>query len=78
MNRNVTIVIIILVLVVIAGYFVWLRSKYQTPVTPQVSETVSVSPTPSPEVMTASPSATPGAKEATGSTKTATSGAKAK
>lgn len=68
MNRNVTIVVIILVLVVIAGYLIWLRSKFQPPVTPQVQEQVQVTPTPQPTVE-ASPSATPGGKEATGSMK---------
>lgn len=37
MNRNITIVVIILILVVIAGYLVWLRSNYQTQVTPEAS-----------------------------------------
>lgn len=70
MNRNVSIVVVILVLVVIAGYLVWLRSKYQPTVSPAVTE-VEVTPSPSPEV-SASPSA---AVEATGSVKpnTATS-----
>lgn len=71
MNRNVTIVVIILVLVVIAGYLVWLRSKVQAPVSPQVIEEVVIA-SPSPEAE-ASPSATPtvspGAKEATPATK---------
>ncbi len=67
MNRNVSIVVVILVLVVIAGYLVWLRSKYQPQVTPQVVREVEVTPTtlPSP----ATPSAAEGAKEATGSMK---------
>jgi hypothetical protein len=65
MNRNVTIVIIILVLVVIAGYLVWIRSKYQPPISPVVSEQVqTVEPSLSP-----SPTATPGTKEASGSMK---------
>lgn len=51
MNRNITIVVIILILVVIAGYLVWLRSNYQTQVTPEVRVEEVV-----PEV--ASPSAT--------------------
>lgn len=67
MNRNITIVIVILALVVIAGYLVWLRSKFQQPVTPQV-EQVAVTVTPEPTTQ-ASPSATPGTKEATGSVK---------
>lgn len=66
LNRNVTIVIVILVLVVIAGYLIWLRSKFQAPVTPQVQEQVTVTPQPTIE---ASPSATPGSKEATSSMK---------
>ena len=69
MNRNVSIVIVILVLVVIAGYLVWLRSRYQPPVTAlpesSASPEVMVSPSPSLEV-SASPSAKP---------KSATSGA---
>ncbi len=67
MNRNVTIVVVILVLVVIAGYMIWIRSKYQAPMTPKSQEEVQIvepSPSPSPVV-----SATPGTKEATGSTK---------
>lgn len=68
MNRNVTIVVIILVLVVIAGYLVWLRSKFQAPVTPQAKEQVQATVTPEPTIL-ASPSATPGGKEATGSMK---------
>lgn len=67
MNRNVTIVVVILVLVVIAGYLIWLRNRYQSPVSPQ-SEEVSVTPTSNPE-QSATPSASPGGKEATGSVK---------
>lgn len=79
MNRNVTIVVIILVLVVIAGYLIWIRSKFQPPVVPTSQEQVQDSVTPAP-FATASPSATPVSKEATGSTKTksATSPAVAK
>lgn len=75
MNRNIAIVIIILVLVVIAGYLVWLRSKVAAPVSPQVIE-VDVSPSPQPEITaspSATPTATPGGKEATGSVKQKTS-----
>ena len=68
MNRNVTIVVVILVLVVIAGYLIWLRSRYSAPVSPQPSPEVTVTPTSSPQV-TATPSASPGGKEATGSMK---------
>ncbi|MBI2020493.1 hypothetical protein HYS94_03650 [Candidatus Daviesbacteria bacterium] len=71
LNRNVTIVVIILVLVVIAGYLVWLRSKYQPPVSPVVEETVTVSPIPTPTEI-ATPSASP-TEEATGSMKQKTS-----
>lgn len=68
MNRNVSIVVILLVLVVIAGYLIWLRSKVQPTVTPQVEQQVQVTPTM--ELTTeASPSATPVKKEATGSVK---------
>lgn len=70
MNRNVSIVVIILVLVVIAGYLVWIRSKYQPPVVPKTEDQVQVvEPTQS---ASASPSATPIAKEATGSMKSKT------
>lgn len=72
MNRNVAIVTIILVLVVIAGYLVWLRNRYQPPVSPQPSPEVTTTPTSTP-VQTATPSATPGGKEATGSMKQKTS-----
>lgn len=86
MNRNITIVVIILVLVVIAGYLIWLRSRYQQSISLQASPeiTATVAPTPiSTPVVTASPSAlpagrqaAPGGKEATGSVKqkTATPG----
>lgn len=61
-----------MVLVVIAGYLVWLRSKV-VPVSPQPENTVEEV-TPSPiATMSASPSATPSGKEATGSTKQKTS-----
>lgn len=66
MNRNVSIVVVILVLVVIAGYLVWLRSKVTPVVSPQIEQQAQVTPTPT---LVASPSATPKAKEATGSTK---------
>lgn len=64
MNRNVSIVLVILVLVVIAGYLVWIRSRYQDNTLPVVEEQITV--TSAPEV--ASPSAAP-IKEATGSVK---------
>ena len=42
----------------IAGYLVWLRSKFSSPVSPQTAETISVTPT---EVMTPTPMASPSA-----------------
>lgn len=64
-------------LVVIAGYLVWIRSKFQPPVSPRIEE-AQVTATPSP-AMTASPSATPGAKiEATVSAKPSASPAGAR
>lgn len=72
MNRNVSIVVVILVLVVIAGYLVWLRSKYEPPATPSLEQEVQVTSTPS-AIPSASVSATPVAKEATGSVKQKTS-----
>lgn len=68
MNRNVSIVVVILVLVVIAGYLIWLRSKVTPVVSPKVEQQVQVTSIPTPTAI-ASPSATPKAKEATGSTK---------
>ncbi len=72
MNRNISIVVVILVLVVIAGYLVWIRSKYQPPVSPKMEEQVTVTPSPAP-TKSAFPTATPGAKEETGSMKQKTS-----
>lgn len=72
MNRNVSIVMVLLVLVAIAGYLIWLRSRVQTPVSPQPIPTLTATPTSSP-IPTATPSATPGGKEATGSMKQKTS-----
>lgn len=73
MNRNVSIVVVILVLVVIAGYLVWLRSKYQPQVTPQIP-TGQVIAEPTPSAAASAEEATPPGKEATGSsTKSATS-----
>jgi len=70
MNRNISIVVVLLVLVVIAGYLIWLRSKFQPVTTPRVTEQVQVTPTATPVVVpTASPSAVPVTKEATGSVK---------
>lgn len=65
MNRNVSIVVVILVLVVIAGYLVWLRSKYQPTVSPQIQEVVQ----PTPAATQSAEEATPSVKEATGSVK---------
>lgn len=73
MSRNVSIVVILLVLVVIAGYLIWLRSRVQSSVSPQIEEQVQVTPEPT---LTASPSAVL-EEEATGSVqqRTATPGA---
>lgn len=74
LNRNVTIVIIILVLVVIAGYLVWLRSQYQSNMTPEVAKTEEVV-----EVeVRETPSASASAQEASASVKEATAATKAK
>lgn len=70
-NRNISIVVVILVLVVIAGYLIWIRSKYQSSVSPQASPEVTITPISSPQ-QSATPSATPGGKEATGSMKVKT------
>lgn len=70
MNRNVTIVIVILILVVIAGYLVWLRSRYQPPISPQPVSSPEITATPAASpTQEATPTATPGAKEATPTTK---------
>lgn len=69
MNRNVSIIVVILVLVVIAGYLVWIRSRYQSSVSPQASPEITATPTSSP-AQSATPSASPAGKEATGSMKT--------
>lgn len=70
-NRNIAIVIVILVLVVIAGYLVWIRSKYQPPATPDV-EVEEVVPTPTEE---STPS---GEEEATSPAEEATPGTEAR
>lgn len=59
-----SIIVIILICVVIAGYLVWLRSRYQVAVSPKSEQQV-ITATPQ-----ASPSATPLGKEATESNKT--------
>lgn len=72
MNRNVAIVIVILVVVVIAGYLVWIRSRYQQPLVPNTEKASQVSPSP---VESASPTSSPSAspKQASGSAKQKTS-----
>lgn len=57
----------ILVLVVIAGYLVWLRSKVQVPVSPQLEEQQEVVITPAPQATSEAKLASPSAEEATGS-----------
>lgn len=63
MNKNVTILIIVLTIILIAGYLVWLRGKFQTSpvlITPIPTPMVTIEPTeiPTPTVE-ASPTATP-------------------
>lgn len=58
-------------LVVIAGYLVWLRSKYQPTVPPTLETEITT--TPSPEALVPEEISTPSAKEATGSMKEKTS-----
>jgi len=74
MNKNVFIVTIILILVVVVGYLVWVRSKFEQTVTPESNTTEVVLPSPTPVLSspTASASATPSAtpKTATGAGKT--------
>lgn len=58
MSRNVTILVVVLVILLIAGYLIWLRNKFQTVSAPaEVVPTVTVVPTVEPTP--ASPSATP-------------------
>lgn len=69
MNRNVTILIIILVVILIAGYLLWLRGRFEaaqvqtniTP-TPQITEVPTATPTIASPSATASPSAKPTGK----------------
>lgn len=56
----------------IAGYLVWIRNKYQPPASPKIEEQITVIPTPV-STQSASPSASPKGKEATGSMKQKTS-----
>lgn len=70
MNRNISIVVVLLVLVVIAGYLIWLRSKFQQTIATPRQQQVQVVATPVPvATLAASPSATPAIKEATSSAK---------
>lgn len=58
MSRNVTILIIILVILLIAGYLLWLRGRFQTTqVAPAPTQSQEVA-TPTPQQVVASPSAT--------------------
>lgn len=58
MSRNVTILVIILIILLIAGYLLWLRSRFEVPQSqPTPTPVVEVSPTVEPTV--ASPSASP-------------------
>lgn len=55
----------------IAGYLVWLRSKYQPTVSPTLETEVTTTPSPAASVL--EETSTPSAKEATGSMKEKTS-----
>lgn len=58
MNRNITILVVILIILLIAGYLIWLRNKFQTVRTPVVVPTpTAVMATPIPTVIEATPSA---------------------
>lgn len=77
MSRNVSILIIILVIVLIAGYLVWLRGRFQAPkeeiIPTPTQQVIEPSPTLTQAVAspTTSPTATPsGRRSATGSAKT--------
>lgn len=67
MSRNVTILIVVLVLVLLAGYLVWVRQRFQAPTSsPAPTPETTVTPSPTPEVTvsptptgTATPAATP-------------------
>lgn len=68
MSRNVTILVIILVIILIAGYLLWLRGRFQTQpleTTTVVGETVT--PTLIPTIASPSAMATPTAGVSTGS-----------
>ncbi len=63
LNRNVTILIVILMILLIAGYLLWLRSRFQKTdedleITPSPAMGISITPQPTFGVMGASPSAT--------------------
>lgn len=58
MSRNVTILVIILVILLIAGYLLWLRGRFQASlIQSTLTPTVEVTATPIPTTTTASPSA---------------------
>ncbi|MCL5783993.1 MAG: hypothetical protein M1142_01395 [Patescibacteria group bacterium] len=67
MNRNVTVLVIILIIILISGYLIWLRQKFQAapvsqPVVTQTPQVLTPTPTPTPTITatpTASPSASP-------------------
>ncbi len=57
MSRNVTILVIILVILLVAGYLLWLRGRFQATTAPQAPVEQIISPTAIPTVV--NPSATP-------------------
>lgn len=78
MSRNVSILIIILVIVVVAGYLVWLRGRFQAPkeeITPTPAQQV-IEPSPSVTQAVATPSATTSPTTTPSSKRSATGSAK--
>lgn len=81
MSRNVTILVVILVILLIAGYLLWLRGRFQADQTPQtpVSTQETINQNPQPTIAsvsgTSNVTATPSARP-TVSTRTSTSSGK--
>ena len=80
MNRNVTILIIILVVILIAGYLLWLRGRFETAQvqpavtpTPEITQAIA-SPTIASPSASASPSAKPTGKVTPTKAESTTSG----
>lgn len=58
MSRNVTVLVIILVIILIAGYLLWLRGRFQSSLTQPITPVIEVTTAPAPTEIIASPSAT--------------------